>query len=60
METIKKQKIRLGMTKDQVLLSWGKPKNINRTVTLHGAKEQWVYDKQYLYFEDGNLAAYQD
>lgn len=59
-ETIKKQKIRLGMTKDQVLLSWGKPESVNRTVTLYGTKEQWIYRKTYLYFEDNKLTAYQD
>jgi hypothetical protein len=60
-ETIKKQKIQLGMTKKQVLLSWGGPKDINRTVTLQGTTEQWVYSKRrLLYFEDEKLTAFQD
>lgn len=60
LETIKQQKIRLGMTREQVLLSWGKPKDVNTTVTLYGTKEEWIYDKKkYLYFEDNKLTTFQ-
>jgi hypothetical protein len=59
-EAIKKQAIRLGMTRDQVLLSWGKPTKINRTVTAAGTSEQWVYDKQYLYLTDDKVTALQE
>ena len=58
-------KIRIGMTKDQVIYSWGRPNDINRTVGSWGIHEQWVYDRgdynsQYLYFEDGILTSWQD
>lgn len=62
-----KQKISLGMTKEQVIASWGKPNDINRTVTMRGVSEQWVYGSygsyakhKLLYFEDNKLTAWQD
>ncbi|MDD5108867.1 MAG: hypothetical protein PHC29_05095 [Candidatus Omnitrophica bacterium] len=54
------KKIRIGMAKEEVLLSWGKPGDINRTVTQYSTHEQWVYSKQYLYFENGILTTWQD
>ncbi|MFB5088623.1 hypothetical protein PGC35_15685 [Psychrobacillus sp. PGGUH221] len=39
--------------------TWGKPKSINRTETAYGVREQWVYDRGYLYFEDGYLTSIQ-
>lgn len=60
-EEINSNKIKLGMTREQVLLSWGKPNKINRTVGKWGVKEQWCYgDKTYLYFENGILTSFQD
>ncbi len=58
----KQQNPRLGMTKKEVeASSWGKPKKVNRTVTLYSTEEQWVYGQdQYLYFEDGILTSFQD
>jgi hypothetical protein len=53
-------KIVLGMTEEQVKLSWGKPERINRTVTRRGEREQWIYGDTYLYFENGVLDAWQD
>jgi hypothetical protein len=43
-----------------VLISWGQPRNINRTVTSWGVNEQWVYTNKNLYFENGVLSAFQD
>ena len=53
--------VRLGMTAKQVIekSSWGKPNEINETVTKHGVHEQWVYSGGYLYFEDGKLTSFQ-
>ena len=59
-DLIKKGKIRLGMTKEQVRLSWGQPNDINRSVGPWGIHEQWVYGSQYLYFENGILTSWQD
>lgn len=54
--------VQIGMTKQEVLdSSWGKPKSINKTTTIYGTHEQWVYGmKSYLYFEDGILTSYQN
>jgi hypothetical protein len=49
------------MTKEQVLISWGSPLKINRTVTSNGNSEQWVYGgRQYLYFEGDKLTTSQN
>lgn len=54
-------KIRLGMTAEQVQQSWGKPKDINRSVGSWGVHEQWVYyGNKYLYFENDILTSWQD
>lgn len=52
----------IGMTKEEVIYSqWGKPIDINRTITSSYTKEQWVYPGyKYLYFEDNILVTIQD
>jgi len=52
-------KVVLGMTAEQAYASWGKPNKVNRTVTFAGVREQWVYDEDYLYFDDGVLTSMQ-
>ena len=47
-------KVVIGFTEEMVLLSWGVPKDINRA--SYG--DQWVYDEQYLYFENGKLKSF--
>ena len=47
-------KVVIGFTEEMVLLSWGKPEEINRA--SYG--DQWVYDGQYLYFENGKLKSF--
>lgn len=56
---IKQRKIQIGMTDEQVLLSWGRPYRINKSVYVWGIDEQWVYDHAYLYFKGGILQSYQ-
>lgn len=59
-EIIKQRKIKLGMTEQQVLLSWGKPERINKTVGSSGVHEQWVYGVgQYVYVQNGKLTSFQ-
>ena len=55
----KKQGVSVGMTPEQVRnSSWGKPDHINRTTSVYGDREQWVYGLgQYLYFERGVLTS---
>ena len=48
------------MTDDMAIISLGYPKDINRTVGKWGVHEQWVYDGDYYYFENGILTSYQD
>lgn len=54
--------VRLGMTAEEVLMSkWGRPEHINRTTSLGGTREQWVYGgRNYLYFENGILTSIQN
>jgi hypothetical protein len=51
--------VKIGMPKEMCELSWGKPNKINSTVNVGGVSEQWVYDDNYLYFENGKLTAKQ-
>ena len=69
-QAILEGQIFVGMTKGQVTASWGKPKDINRTVTQYSVSEQWIYrlpplgdyypSANYLYFDDGILTSWQD
>ena len=52
--------VTIGMTTDQVLAAWGRPKSINETTTASGKSEQWAYDTgQHLHFENGLLLTIQ-
>lgn len=53
------QRIRVGMTPEQVAVSWGKPESKNITDGAYGRREQWVYPShQYLYFVHGKLESW--
>lgn len=62
-EQIKKcilnKQITIGMNKKDVLVSWGKPLHINKTVFKNSVHEQWVYSNRYLYFINDRLDSYQ-
>lgn len=61
-EIAKRPSARIGMTAKQVVnkTNWGKPGQINRTITADGVAEQWVYGEgEYLYFRNGRLTAIQ-
>lgn len=58
-DAIAGNEVQIGMTKEQVLLSWGKPKSVNQTITSSLTREQWIYGPQYLYFNGDNLASMQ-
>ena len=56
--------VKLGMTKNQVLASWGKPQEINRTVFKEYQREQWVYQRgyqkgRYIYFVNDKVDSWQ-
>lgn len=64
-ESVLEGKVFIDMTKEQVLASWGKPDDINRTVTKFGTHEQWVYNygigiNTYLYLENNVVTSWQD
>lgn len=59
-EAIRSRNIKLGMTPEQVRLSWGNPERINRTVAANTVLEQWIYGRQYLYIENGKVRSFQD
>lgn len=58
---IKESKVFIGMTKEQVITSWGDPDNINKSVGRWGKHEQWIYEGNdaYLYFENDKLTSIQ-
>ena len=59
-EMIKQRKIKLGMSEQQLSLSWGRPHRINKSVGSFGAHEQWVYgSEQYVYMQNGKLTSFQ-
>jgi len=58
-EAILAKKIGLGMSTDDVIAAWGKPDHVNTTVTAYGKHEQWVYGRQYIYFENGRVSSWQ-
>jgi hypothetical protein len=56
--------IRAGFTPQQVVLSWGRPDHVNKTRTLVGIHEQWVYGESpfpnsYVYFENGLVKSWE-
>jgi len=54
-------KIQLGMTKEMVEDSWGKPNDIRRSVGSWGVHEQWIYgDYVYIYIENDIVTSWQD
>lgn len=63
---VAEHKIMLGMTKEQVIMAWGEPDDINKTVTTKGTREQWVYGDwshskpKFLYFDNGILTGWQN
>lgn len=58
-KTIEATKIKIGMTPEMAEMSWGKPQKINQDSGSWGIHEQWIYDDQYLYFENGKLTSFQ-
>lgn len=50
----------IGMTNDMATESIGSPKAINKSIGSWGIHEQWVYDKKFLYFENGILTSWQE
>lgn len=49
--------IRTGMTKEMCRIAWGEPQRVNATNEHDKHGEQWVYEDQYLYFNNGVLTS---
>lgn len=59
-DLIANKKVKIGMTQEMCLLSWGAPEDVNSTITNGAKSDQWVYSiSSYLYFENGILTAIQ-
>ncbi len=57
---IAEKQVMIGMTREQVIRSWGEPEKVNTTINARGTSEQFVYgDGQYLYLDDGLLRSIQ-
>lgn len=50
----------IGMSDADVRRSWGTPDSVNRTTLANGVREQWVYRRGYLYFENSILTVIQE
>jgi len=65
LDSVYERKVFIGMPKAFVLLSWGVPDDINRTMNENGSSEQWVYrhgrfDGQYVYIDGDKVTTMQD
>jgi hypothetical protein len=60
-DAIQNEKVAIGMTEEQVRMSWGVPKSISQTVTAAGKSEQWVYGTgAYVYVTGGLVTGIQN
>ena len=56
---VAEKKVFIGMTRNQVIESWGNPDHVNRTIGVYGQSEQWVFGNEFLYFDEGKLSTMQ-
>ncbi len=50
--------VKVGMTREQVQVSWGLPDyTVDRVITGQGTSEVWIYARGTLSFEEGTLSA---
>jgi hypothetical protein len=60
-EKVAKGLIWIGMSEAMLLDSWGRPDDINTTVTRYGTSKQFVYGLgRYVYVENGKVEAWQN
>lgn len=60
-EKVAKGLIWIGMTEQMLIDSWGRPDDINTTVTRYGTSKQFVYGLgRYVYVENGKVDAWQN
>lgn len=49
------KKISMGMSEHGLVCSWGHPDRINESVGRWGVHKQYVYGRQYVYVENGEV-----
>jgi len=59
-DTVMAHKIRIGMTAAMVREAWGLPERINRTITIDGTSDEWVYGRAYVQIDRGRVRAIHD
>lgn len=57
---LKKRHYWIGMNKEMLRFSLGKPDRINSTQRRNGRREQWVYGNTYIYVENDKVVSYQN
>jgi hypothetical protein len=58
--TVIEKKIELGMPERLLILSWGVPEKINKTVGSWGEHKQFVYNNRtYVYIKNGKISSWQ-
>jgi hypothetical protein len=60
LEKLVQGKVWIGATDKHVMLSWGRPEDVNRTITANKVNEQWVYSGGYIYIKNGIVTAIQN
>lgn len=61
LDLINTKKIKIGVREEVLHCSWGKPKDVNKTVGTWGIRKQYVYGGgQYVYTRDGVIESWQD
>lgn len=58
-DLITQGKIKIGMSEDNLKLSWGLPKKINETVVAGEVSKQFIYTDQYVYVANGKVISFQ-
>ncbi|MBT3244212.1 MAG: hypothetical protein HN352_13770 [Bacteroidetes bacterium] len=58
LQSIIDKKIVIGMTKEMVLDSWGRPNSSSKDVGSWGIHEQMIYNSHYVYIENGFLTSW--
>jgi hypothetical protein len=58
---IRAGRVAIGMTKSEVVASWGNPHEVNKSISAGGTSEQWCYGEigesklQFVYFQGGRV-----
>jgi hypothetical protein len=59
--SIADKKIKLGMSEQALLCSWGEPPGgVHSSVGSWGVRKQYVYAGTYVYVENGKVTSWQD